>query len=144
MIANCLIKDVMSERLITIHPKDDLEKAKAIFRDFDIHHLPVTVIGKLVGILSVGDLLVHEWEAKNQNGPFFKNRVSNFCKIEQIMTHNPIFIGADQKVNEALDLIIKFRINALPVVENEKVVGILTSFDIIQYLQSKITQNASI
>jgi CBS domain-containing protein len=52
-----LVKDIMTEELITVHPETDLEKCMALMTEYRVRHLPVVDEGHLVGIISIGDVL---------------------------------------------------------------------------------------
>jgi CBS domain-containing protein len=51
------VKDIMTEKLITVHPDTPLEKCMALMTEYHIRHLPVVDEGHLVGIISIGDVL---------------------------------------------------------------------------------------
>ncbi|GKU78884.1 CBS domain-containing protein [Paenibacillus sp. L3-i20] len=53
---SCPVKDVMSEVLVTVSPKQDAEEAAEIMANHQIRRLPVVEDGKLVGIITLGDL----------------------------------------------------------------------------------------
>jgi CBS domain-containing protein len=52
-----LVKDIMTEELITVHPETDLEKCMALMTEYRVRHLPVVDESHLVGIISIGDVL---------------------------------------------------------------------------------------
>ena len=54
---NTLIREIMSTRVVYTHPNQPIEECMAIMTDRRIRHLPVTDEGKLVGIVSIGDLV---------------------------------------------------------------------------------------
>ena len=57
MDANITIDKIITRKLKTLHPKDKLIRAKEIFDEYDIHHIPVHVMGDIRGIVSLGDIL---------------------------------------------------------------------------------------
>lgn len=133
------IAKVMNSRVLTLHPKDSIQRSNEIFQKYNVHHIPVVVADKVVGIISMGDLMV--WQSvKSQCSERVMSNTNNLsisC-IEEIMTKNPICIGKDEKLSRALELMIKYRINALPVIHNDKIVGIVTSYDFLKLLQNEI------
>jgi len=57
-----------------------------------------------------------------------------FTKVEEMMTKNVHTISSEASVEEASELMVRHRINRLPVMENDRVVGIVTRGDIIEGL----------
>ena len=54
--------------------------------------------------------------------------------IDEIMTHKPYCMDVDDLVSEVIELMTEKRINALPIRENDELVGIVTTHDIMKYL----------
>jgi CBS domain-containing protein len=61
-----LVKDIMSEKLITVHPDTNVEKCMALMTEYRVRHLPVVDDGHLAGIISIGDVL-HFLIAEKEN-----------------------------------------------------------------------------
>ena len=51
------LESVMTERVLTVHPEDDINQALRLMRDIGFRHLPVVQDGALIGLISVRDLL---------------------------------------------------------------------------------------
>lgn len=136
MNANIKIESIISRNLKTLHPKDKLIRAKEIFDEFDIHHIPVHVMGDVRGIISLGDILFLEGFTNNTFDEFLKNKKFELSTIDEIMTARPYCANVDDLVSEVLDTMIEKRVNALPVKENDELVGILTTFDILKYFRN--------
>lgn len=126
------VKEVMSTRLITLHPKDSLQRAKEVFAEYSIHHIPICVMNEVRGIISLGDILYLEGMILNSFDQFIKDKKSLNTPIEDIMTKNPYFTTSDAQLSTAIDKMIKNRINALPVVDNNEIVGLITTHDILE------------
>ena len=130
------IKNIMSTHLKTLHPKEKLSEAKEIFKQYDIHHIPVQVMGEIRGIISLGDLLFLEGIVTNSFDEFIQTKRMELSTVDEIMTPNPICVDAEILLSEALDILTKHRINALPVLEEGKLAGIITTYDILKYLKN--------
>jgi CBS domain-containing protein len=52
-----LVKEIMETRVPAAHPEQDIEECMAIMTDKRVRHLPVTNLGEVVGIVSIGDLI---------------------------------------------------------------------------------------
>ncbi|MBT8234453.1 MAG: CBS domain-containing protein [Saprospiraceae bacterium] len=139
---NATVRDIMSTKLKTLHPKDKLRRAKDIFNEYHIHHIPVQVMKELRGIISLGDILYLEGVVTNSFDEFIKNKKLDTLDVEEVMTKKPYCIEASMPLTLALDVMINKRINALPVVENNnELVGIVTAFDMMKCLKSELLEN---
>lgn len=140
MTKDTLIKDIMSTKLISLHPKDKLKRAKEIFQQYDIHHIPVHVMGSVKGIISLGDILFLEGIVTNSFDEFLRTKKYDLATVDEIMTPKPICISSEKHLNDALDIMITRRINALPVTENNILVGLITTYDILRLLKTQINE----
>ncbi|MCH8924441.1 MAG: CBS domain-containing protein [Planctomycetes bacterium] len=126
----------MSKSLITVGPKDTVERAVGLLRKRGIRHLLVMRKNRLVGIISDRDIKRSLDPSKtkgrmmNVGGLFF---LMEPILISEIMTHHPITISPSTTATEAADLMIKKRINALPVVDKGRTVGIVTETDLLKH-----------
>lgn len=132
MSSQLYIKDVMSTKLLTLHPKDNLKSAKEIFSKYKIHHIPICVMNEIRGILSLGDILFLEGMVLDSFDQFLKDKKSETTLVEDIMTHNPYCIDSRSSLTQAIDIMLKERVNALPVVDNSNLVGLITTYDLMQ------------
>lgn len=140
MNINIPIDSIISRKLKTLHPKDKLIRAKEIFAEFDIHHIPIHVMGDIRGILSLGDILFLEGYTNNTFDEFLKNKKFALTTVDEIMTPRPYCANSNDLVSEVLEIMTEKRINALPVKENDELVGIITSFDILNYFKKLLNQ----
>jgi CBS domain-containing protein len=103
-----------------------LEEAGSLFRKHEIHHLPVvSPEGLLVGILSQSDFL-------KLAGHSLANRTA-----EEIMTTHLAKLEPDDDIRTATSVFALNKFHALPVVENGKIVGMLTTLDLIRFLDKE-------
>ncbi len=132
------VKTIMSTNLLTVNPADKLTLVKEIFDDHNIHHLPVVRFKELIGIISKTDFL-HFLRGFSPND---EDRFVNYARLraytaEDIMTKGLAKLDPDDRINVALDIFLVNRFHAIPVVKNEELVGILTTYDIIKTLSSE-------
>lgn len=126
------VKDVMSTRLITLHPKDSILRAKEVFAEYSIHHIPICVMNEVRGIISLGDILFLEGMVLNSFDQFVKDKKNQNTPIEDVMTRNPYHTASDALLSTAINKMVKNRINALPVVDNNEIVGLITTHDVLE------------
>ena len=132
------IQDVMSTKLITLHPKDKIQRAKDVFAEFNIHHIPIVVMNKLVGILSQGDILYLESVAKNSFDRFLQSKLFEINAVEEVMSKQLFIMSLQSSLDEVLSLMINHKINAIPIVDNDELVGLITSYDILKLVSEQL------
>ena len=137
---NIKIESIISRNLKTLHPKDKLISAKEIFQEYDIHHIPVHVMGDVRGIVSLGDILFLEGFTNNTFDEFLKNKKLQLTTVDEIMTTRPYCADVEDLLSEVLDVMITKRVNALPVKENDELVGIITTFDILNHFKNALNK----
>jgi CBS domain-containing protein len=149
------VKDVMNSNVVFCKPDDTVREAAKVLKVNNISGAPVLEGRKLVGIISEADLLellvIPEKGDLWLPSPFevievpirellswedTKKMLSDVgsTKVEEMMTKDVHTISSEASVEEASELMIRYRINRLPVMENSHVVGIVTRGDIIEGL----------
>jgi universal stress protein A len=113
------VGDLMRGAPITIASGAMLEEAQRKMEEHRIRHLPVVDDGKLVGMLSTVDLGPHV-------GHFGRT------KVNAAMTPDPTTIGTGVDGATAARLMLERRVRALPVVDGERVVGVISASDILE------------
>jgi len=134
-----LIKDVMTTQLITIESTGSLESARQIFDKNQIRHILVVDGDKLVGILSNHDLLrISFGNTYGDDQANVDDAIVNMLTVKDVMRHKPIFISSDSSIEDAIFILLNRRFHSLPVVDNDKVVGIVTTTDFLKLLVENI------
>lgn len=129
------ISTIMTRDIITLAPDASIAEAAKIFKAHKVHHIPIVEGEKLVGIVSVSDFLFfRRGFLDNANDEKIEEIRMNNYDVSFIMTKGIGKLEPDQKINVALDVFRKNLFHALPVVEGEKLVGIVTTWDIINHL----------
>ena len=140
MIKDIPVKEIMSSKLLTLHPKDKLTRAKEIFHEYDIHHIPVVVLNKIVGIISQGDILYLESVVSNSFDRFIQEKKFELNTIDEVMTVDPVCMGSESTIGEVLSTMLNRRINAIPITENDELIGLVTSQDLLYILDREINR----
>lgn len=131
---NKQVQDIMTNHVITINENADLHEAVQLFRRNHIRHLPVLKNGNISGMLSRTDINRLSFGALMEEESGTDEGILNMLTIPQIMSRKPVTIAKEATVKEVADVFVNEDFHALPVVENEKVVGIITTTDVIRYL----------
>ena len=129
------VSDIMTKNVITLNTTDDLEKAENLFKLYNIRHIPVVSGEAIIGMLSYTDLLrISFADATDEQDSDVDTVVYNMFTIEQVMAKNLISVSSSTTIKEVAELLSKKEFHALPVVDNNVLVGIVTTTDLINYL----------
>ena len=129
------VTEIMTKNVLTLNTKDNLDKAEELFKKNKIRHLPITSGKKVVGMLSYTDLMrISFADAVGDDEYDVDTTVYNMFSIEQVMAKNVISVTSQTTVQEVAEFLSKKEFHALPVVENDQLVGIVTTTDLIKYL----------
>lgn len=113
------VSERMSVKPTSVTPDDTLAAAKALMDAEGFHRVPVLEGDRLVGILTERDIRLH-WGYLEST------------KVDAAMTAEPIFITPDTSIEEAARVLLRHKIGGLPVVDKGKLVGIITTTDILK------------
>lgn len=128
------VANIMTSEVQTVNIENSLQDANNLFTKNQIRHLPVVSGEKLVGILSYTDILRISFGNTFDEGQGESDEaIFDMLSINQIMKHSPTTVSPENSLQEAAKLLAEKEFHALPVVENEKLVGIITTTDIIKY-----------
>jgi len=134
MVIDIPLSEIMSKQVISLDINEELESAEKLMRKNHIRHLPITKDGILNGMLSLTDLqrisFANTLSDSEENAD---SEIYDMFTIEQIMTHHPLAIDINDGMVKALLILSEKEYHALPVVDEDKLVGILTTTDIIKY-----------
>ena len=129
------VSKIMTKKLITVSLEDNLYKAEKLFKENHIRHIPVVDNDQIVGMLSLTDLerisFLDSFDSKEIK---IDNAVYNMLNIAQIMVKNPVVINVNVTIKTVVEILAKNEFHALPVVENNLLVGIVTTTDLLKYL----------
>ena len=119
-----LVKDAMNRRVIVIKPDATVREAARIMTKFRIGSLIVMEDKNLIGIITELDII---WKVvANDLNP-------NTTLVRDVMSKEVVTVKPDQSLEDAAELMVRRKIKKLPVVEDHKLVGILTATDLISF-----------
>ena len=129
------IQNIMTTNLITVAPEDSFGEVKSLFEKNDFHHLLVVNDEKeLIGIISLEDLwrTAYHISFVTSGQTFSKDWYNNY-QVKHMMTKKPITIDPEDTLGLAADIFKANKFRALPVVDGNELVGIVTPYDLMQY-----------
>ncbi len=138
-MSNQLVKSWMSTPVITVSEETPLSEARKLIADKKIRALPVMRDDRLVGIITRRGLLRLDLSILGE-GSWHTNADLEDEKVGRVMTLKPLTILPDSSIPKAARIMLENKITALPVVENEKLVGIVTNSDILRFLIAAYTE----
>jgi CBS domain-containing protein len=128
-----LVKEWMTPDVITISPETTLPEAHRLMTEKRIRRLPVVKNGKLIGIVTLGDVREAEPSDATTLSIWELNYLLAQLQVEKIMTSNPLTISEEATIGEAAQVMLDKKISGLPVVNSQgKIVGIITESDIFR------------
>lgn len=128
------VSTIMTKDLITVNPKDSLKVVKEIFDSKRLHHIPVVRYKKIVGIISKSDVLYFMKGANPEKEKARNEKLLEKYTAEEIMTTGMAKLESDDRINVALEVFKENLFHAIPVVDNDELTGIVTTYDIIMAL----------
>lgn len=124
----------MTPNPIVIDPETSILDALHIMKEKKIRRLPVVAHEKLVGIVTERDLKEVQSLKTTSLSVFELNYLLAKTPVKEVMTKNPITVTPDTTIEEAAVIMRDNEISGLPVVEDGKIVGIVTETDIFDML----------
>jgi len=141
--------DVMVRDVITVGPDDDVAVAAKLLVDHDISALPVVDRDRrVIGILSEADLLRREELGTEKQRPWWLEAVTPASvlameysrahgeKVAELMSRKVVTASADASLSEIATLLERHRIKRVPIVEQDRLVGVVSRTNLIQALAS--------
>ena len=134
------VMDLMTSDPLTVTPMETVDKANELMSENNIRQIPVTRDGELIGIVTDRDIRAF-LNAALMNNP--ESRESTLkTHVRDIMTTEPLFVGPDDDLREAVEMLIEQKFGAIPVVEEaEGLVGILSYVDVLRYFLDQLQED---
>ena len=144
------VKDIMTRELITVSRETEITKAAKILLENHINGVPVIdTFGRLVGVLTQSDLVAQQ---KGIPVPSVFTLLESFIPLSSIkridkemekiaaltvkeaMTLEPVTVSPDTDIEDVAKLMVDKKYHTLPVVEGDKVVGVVGKEDVLKTL----------
>jgi CBS domain-containing protein len=127
------VRDLMTKEVTTLRRNDKLSIADDVMRLGRIRHLPVLDDEEqVVGIVSQRDLFRGALARALGYGAHAQQKLLGQLLVKEVMTNDPTTIAPDAPLAEAARVMLKGKIGALVVIEDGRLVGILTEADFVR------------
>jgi len=144
------VRDIMSKEPLTVAPELTVTEAARLMVDNRVGALPVLEDGKLIGIVTEGDLIMQDVKLEF---PTYLHLIDGFvlyppatarfeselrkavaANVRAVMTTEPITVQVDSSVEDAATLLVEREVSRLPVLDGETLVGVVSKSDIVRSL----------
>ena len=132
------VKDIMTTNVITLSSSDKLENAEKLFKKNNIRHIPIVDNGEIVGMLSYSDLLRLSFADLTNEEFEIDAFIYEMITIKQIMAKNLTMVPPNTTIKKVAQMLVEKEFHALPIVKDEKLLGIVTSTDLSRYLVAQL------
>jgi acetoin utilization protein AcuB len=130
------VADWMTPSVLAVESFDSIAVARRLMAKHRVNQLPVLDNDRLVGIVTDRDvrdayptsLIIHRAKAIDR----FADKIT----VEEVMTHDVFVVRPETALATAVGLLRRHRIGALPVIRDQKLVGIITRSDILDFVLS--------
>jgi len=139
MTENYLVRDYMSSPATTVSHECNLLEVALTLRRTGFRHLAIVDGERLVGIISDRDVARFAPSLLTNISPEEYNAIFENTPIARVMTRNPVSVAPATPIREAIKVLYSRKLGCLPVVENNKLVGIITISDMLSFLYRLIT-----
>lgn len=152
-MAELKVRDIMSTDPMTVAPDLTVTEAARLMVENRIGALPVLEAGRLIGIVTEGDLIMQDVKLEF---PTYLHLLDGFimyppstarfeselkkavaADVRAVMTADPITVQADASVEDAATLLVEKEVSRLPVLDGETLVGVISKSDIVRSLLTK-------
>ncbi|WP_298501320.1 CBS domain-containing protein [uncultured Methanobrevibacter sp.] len=128
------VKEIMSKELISVSSTERLVHARRLMIESHVGRLPV-VDEELVGMITSKDLMRAFIDFRKKVPEKYQKSQIKEVLVEDIMSKNPTVVTKDMSITEVSEIIMETGYNGLPVVDDDKVVGIITQTDILRLIE---------
>lgn len=127
------VAQIMTNVLIAVPANKKLSEVSELFKEYNIRHIPVTEGTKLVGVISKNDVsrLGYGVGEVDQDA---LNALYDTYELKDVMVKQPVTVSSETNIKDVAEILSQQSFHSLPVVDNNEVVGIVTSTDLVKYL----------
>ena len=113
-------KDIMVTEPLAVHPSEQIAAVDLLMSRNSLSGIPV-IDGKLIGIITMRDIMLSRFSI-----------CVNGLKVEDLMRKDPVCVSPESPLKEVLNIILDQKLEQVPVVEDEQVIGIINNDKILR------------
>ncbi|MDD1746298.1 MAG: CBS domain-containing protein [Methanomassiliicoccales archaeon] len=133
------VQNIMTRQVQTAQEDEPIKNAIETMRKLDIRTLPVVDgEGRLTGIIGIRDIVNYNWNGgrRETKGEISGEKNPVEVKVGSLASEAVVTISPEATLNDAVKLMSSKKVSALPVVEKEEMVGIVTLYDVVELIAS--------
>lgn len=135
MFEKTKVSEWMTSNVLSTHRDTSISSAHQIMRENNVRRLPVLEDGKLIGIITIGDVREASPSDATTLSIWELNYLWAQLTVEKVMSRNVYTVTPDSLMLDAAELMLEHKVSGLPVLnENKELVGIITESDIFRML----------
>jgi len=124
------VRDVMTPEVETATSSQLLREAARLMKDGDFGSIPVVDDGRLVAVLTDRDIVIRA---------VAEGLDASTTQVGQVASSDPVTVAPDQSLDDAVEIMTHYQVRRLPVVEEGRLVGVLSQADIALEAKEKVT-----
>ena len=129
------VSSIMVKDLITVRVGDGLDKAEHLLKKNKIRHIPVVEGKKIVGMLSINDILrISFADGAFREEEDISSSIYDMFTIRHLMRSKLETVSSHNTIKEVAEKFVESEYHSLPVVDDDELVGLVTTTDLIKYL----------
>lgn len=129
------VRDLMSDEVLSLRPEEDLSTLYDLMESRHIRHIPVVdEDGTLLGLVTHRDLIRSALTGGGDLPLSTQRELLRSIRVKEIMTRDVETVEPDDDILEAAEVMLENKFGCLPVIESDRIVGILTEADFVRYL----------
>ena len=130
-----LVSEIMTSNVVTIDLSASMSDVRKILTEHKFHHLPVVGGEKLMGIISSNDLIRVMQSIPSASNEDLNDTLDSVTSVEETMQTDLFTMRDNETVERAIDLLASGEWHSLLIVDSdERLVGIVTNIDLLEYL----------
>lgn len=129
------LKGFLTKNVVTIQPDASIDEAIRLMEQHKVRHLPVARENTPVGMVSIGDVLVHVGGLLSEDRSSTRDATVDYAgpiNVEQIMTHDVVALAPEDSAAEACRVMLEREIAGVIIVSDGKINGIVTEADFLK------------
>ena len=130
-----VVREIMMGSPVTLTPEDTLDLASDVISLGRIRHIPVVEEGRLVGLLSERDLMGAAASQIFGLKQRSKAALLKSVRIKDVMKKKVVTVGPQTPIRDVAHLMAEKKIGCVPVVSDGSLVGLVTTTDILRYVE---------
>jgi len=125
------VDEIMSNNIVTVGPEASLQEAQELMLGNRIRHLPVADEGRLLGLITQRDLLAASESTLDGLHASDRAERARDTKVAVVMTRDILRVGPGANMREAALQLQRQKVGCLPVVDGDRLLGIVTDYDFV-------------